>query len=513
MSTSLNITVLDQSPTWIYTPDREGLSSSSWESAWTGSADSSYDATHTQANIAQGVSVHTSSLPGASAQISFVGSAVTIYGQGSAGAYSTTLDGGKEIAGAPSGSVLASYGGLSDAAHSITLKVTKSQPLSLSYATFTIRTALQASSVQNSTVNAVLVGENNTYTTNSFFSTSGSGGFSNDHADQNVTRLDTNSAGATISFTCSNTSVLFIYGTTNWDHQTFSVSLDPPAGASQGARIFNGTSKWFVLNNLIFWEGGLDSTQSYTVKLQNLNGGSYTDIHSVVMMNLPASPRTSNIPSSSGSANASGSKSSGVGKTVAIAVGAVVAIAAVILLVFICFRRRAKKRREHSTLTLDAMVTTPFVDTDHSPLPSTSSTSEDPRLSHKQTPSSLSGSYPNSYSMSQYPSSSSSAGSSVQDPRDRAPGTRYSEVPTGDFNVPGTPYTALPSPLASSAALSPRGSSQLPYSTRPEKGRIPSDAPSSRPVRQEVDAGRAPAREEEVLPPNYDPTWAGPSLI
>ncbi|KAJ7498701.1 hypothetical protein FB451DRAFT_1426609 [Mycena latifolia] len=240
-------------------------------------------------NVAQGTSTHISSLPGASVQIEFVGVAVSIYGQGTAGAYTTTLDGGKEITGAPSGGLLASYGGLSDAdKHTITLKITLSQPLSLSYATFTIRTDLPTSSVANNTVNAVTLEANNSPSTNSFFSTSGSG-FSNEHQDQNFTRLDTNSAGAAISFTCSNTSALFIYGTTNWDHQTFSVELDPSAGVSQGARIFNGTSKWFVLDNLLFWEGGMDPAQSYNVKLTNLIGGSYTDIHSVVMMTLPAS--------------------------------------------------------------------------------------------------------------------------------------------------------------------------------------------------------------------------------
>jgi hypothetical protein len=51
----VNITVLDQSPTFLYSPDREGVSSNSWQSAWTGSADSSYDLTHTQPNIAQGI--------------------------------------------------------------------------------------------------------------------------------------------------------------------------------------------------------------------------------------------------------------------------------------------------------------------------------------------------------------------------------------------------------------------------------------------------------------------------
>jgi hypothetical protein len=54
----LNITVLDQSPTISYSPSREGASSSSWQSTWTGSSDSSYDSSHAQTNIPQGIFSH-----------------------------------------------------------------------------------------------------------------------------------------------------------------------------------------------------------------------------------------------------------------------------------------------------------------------------------------------------------------------------------------------------------------------------------------------------------------------
>lgn len=61
MST-VNLTVTDQSPAFLYSPDREGVSVSSWQSIWTGSADSSYDITHTQNNIAQGINFAVSQL-------------------------------------------------------------------------------------------------------------------------------------------------------------------------------------------------------------------------------------------------------------------------------------------------------------------------------------------------------------------------------------------------------------------------------------------------------------------
>ncbi|KAJ6539566.1 hypothetical protein B0H19DRAFT_1269872 [Mycena capillaripes] len=563
---SVNITVLDQSPTWLFEPDREGLAASSWQSSWTGSPDSSYDSTHTQTNIATGTSSHVTSLAGATAQIDFTGSAISIYGQGTAGAYSTTLDGGAPVTGSPVGSMLATYGGLDDTPkHTLVLTATKSQTLSLSYATFTIRSNLAANSVDNSTEIAVTNGTNNALTTNSFFSTSGDG-FSNAHSDQGYTRIDSNSPGALISFSCSKTSALFVYGTTNWNHQTFSVELDPPAGASQGARIFNGTSKWFVLDNLLFWEGGMDPTQTYQVKITNLIGGSYTDVHSVVTMNLPkiaaqsggsasgSHPLTTSSGSPSPSTSATPAQaSSGVGKTVAIAVGAVVAIAAVILLLFFCLRRRATQRRNKTRMTIDGMVT-PFSD----PLPAKGIS-----LSHFQSPATPHGGYPSS-SYGQYPHSSYGAPNSSygDDPNNsygenatnnlgahpgnfgshattsaansvrgdsvvgsRPHGPHYSELSgSEDFN-PYSDRTSLAYARESSYMGSTVGSSSRPQSSgptqavlpssstthvgqqqivrKPEKGPIPSDTASTRVVRQEVDAGRVPDEEEETLPPSY----------
>ncbi|KAJ7752740.1 hypothetical protein DFH07DRAFT_824819 [Mycena maculata] len=518
---ALNITVFDQSPAFLYSPDREGDSSSSWESAWTGSPDSSYDTTHTAPNYGLGTSFHFTTLAGSSVELDFVGTAVTLYGQGTAGAYTTTLDGGEAISGAPSGSILATYGGLNDTnKHTIVLQVTQSQTLTLSYATVTIRSDIPASSVVNTTETAVTVGTNNTDSTNSFFSTSGSG-FSNQHVDEGYTRLDTDSSGATTSFTCSNTSALFVYGTTNWNHQTFSFEIDPPTGASQGARIFNGTSKWFVLGNLVYFEAGMDPTQTYQVKMTNLIGGSYSDIHSVVMMNLPAEAGTSaagsqtssgaSASTSSATSTSTPSKSSSAGKTVGITVGAVAAAATVIILALLCWRRRSRSTRKISRLSLDGMVVTPFgkSPTNGNTLPSLAETPMG--LSHFRNQSEQ---YSTNYSID-------SAMNSVQDLRDRAMGgPRYSSLSTSDdFNPYSDPRmqnsAGSGSMFAGSSNGQPTPTTHLgpqSYIRNSGKRPLPTEASSSSSQlpRQEVDAGRiVPDAVEETLPPNYDPTWAG----
>ncbi|KAJ6515657.1 hypothetical protein C8R45DRAFT_1086840 [Mycena sanguinolenta] len=564
-----NFTFTDQSPACVYLPDREAANA--WVSSWTGSPDSSYDATHTQTNIAQGTSSHVTSTSGASVQINFVGSAVTLYGQGTAGAYTTTMDNGSPVTGSPVGSMLATYGGLDGTvAHTLVLKTTAAQQLSFGYATFTIRSDIAASSVQNTTQAAVSVGANSATTSNTFFTTSGDG-FSNQHIDDGYTRIDTNSANAQITFSCSNTSALFIYGTTNYNHGTFSVEIDPPTGASQGARVFNGTSKWFVLDLPVFFETGMDPTQQYQVKMTNLVAGEYMDIHSVAMMNLPkeavssssasgpASKSTSSSPAST-SAAAVAQASSGVGKTVGIAVALVGVLAALVLFAF-CFRRRKmQERRMKTRMTMDAMVTpfgqpphspyaSPFVDTPHL---------KDTPYASSETPISLSNfrpqaeGYPNSNYGDGYPNNAYGGGpyaantyatsSPAQSARDLrtlgVPGhaARYSELSgsgSDDFN----PYADTQS---NSGLAYLRDSTYAPSSvgtgSRPQSTNIATTAPttvaagpsssiaggSQQPYRRpekgplpSETASRAVRQEvdagrvpdEEILPPSYNPTW------
>ncbi|KAF7328540.1 hypothetical protein MVEN_02541600 [Mycena venus] len=492
MST-LNITVTDQSPSWIYNPSREGVASSSWQSSWTGSPDSNYDSTHQTTNVAAGTSSHFTTLAGAQVQIDFVGSAVSVYGQGTAGAYSTTLDSGNSITGSPVGSMLATYGGLNATTkHTLVLKAIQPQQLSLSYATFTIRSDIGSNLVTNTTELAVKTGANNVLSTNPFFGTSGDG-FSNQHSDQGYTRLDISPENNMLTRRpITSSSALLIYGTTNYDHQTFSVELTPQAGASVGGpRIMNGTSKWFVIDNLLYFEAGLDPSQKYDVKFTNLVAGAYTDIHSVVMMNLPKI---------ADSVSGSGSKStSGVGKTVGIAVGVVGVLAALVLFAFCFWRRKAQEKRNTTRMTIDEMVTP-------SGHPSGSLFVESPHVRGlsvgTETPVSLgnfraqSEVYPHSSSGDGYPNS-----------EDLNPHDNQS---SGLTNLRDSTYAgstvASGSRLSSShfpAATTQAGSSQ-PY-RKPEKGPIPSDAASARAVRQEVDAGQVP--EEEVLPPSYNLTW------
>lgn len=134
-----SITVLDQSPTFTYSPSRDGSSiDSTWKVYYTGSDDSTYDPTHQKTNLASGTSSHSTTLVGASVSIDFVGTAVNLTGHAAAGAYSTTLDNGQSIIGAPDGANLVSHNGLDYTKHTLVLNVIQQQQVDIVSAQLTV---------------------------------------------------------------------------------------------------------------------------------------------------------------------------------------------------------------------------------------------------------------------------------------------------------------------------------------------------------------------------------------
>ncbi|EEB94264.1 hypothetical protein MPER_06945 [Moniliophthora perniciosa FA553] len=111
-----------------------------------------------------------------------------------------------------------------------------------------------------------------------------------------------------------------------------SLNWSPSPGVSSSTRTFNATSKWFAYDQLIYWESGLDRTQTYTISLTNLEEGKYVDIHEVKWLE--------GVPGSNDSQN-DGSNGLSTPAIAGIAVGAVVtAIAVACLLFFFCWKRR-----------------------------------------------------------------------------------------------------------------------------------------------------------------------------
>jgi hypothetical protein len=72
---------------------------------------------------------------------------------------------------------------------------------------------------------------------------------------------------------------MLLYGSVNYDHSDYFVSTSP-SNAWPPTVVMNGESPWISLNEVIFFgqvEGG-------NMVLQNMNGGNWLDISSVVYM-------------------------------------------------------------------------------------------------------------------------------------------------------------------------------------------------------------------------------------
>ncbi|KAJ8088464.1 hypothetical protein PM082_022537 [Marasmius tenuissimus] len=388
-----NISIPDSSPTFTYSPFREGDVASGWKSFYTGSPEEMYDNTFNNTNRGSGTSSHNTSKQGATFELSFMGTAVYIYGTGSAGAYTTSLDDGAAVTGSPQDGILASYANLEYKTHKLQLTLTQSQTLSLSTALVTVGVGktgcvfvpqgassppkhrqlkfVSSAMVTEKPIDSVKVNADGTSSLNTnYFSTSGSG-FNTRGTNDPLAypRVDTITGGSAIIVRFNSASAIRVYGAVYHDHGTFTAALSPSAGASSSPRTFNATSKWFASDVLLYWESGLDRTQSYTLSLTNGEQNKYLDVHSVVLMDgqggtddtatnalgasstlVNGSP-TSIAPSGTGQTNtgdSSGSSSLSTGSIIGIAVGGGVAAIAIFALLLLWCRRRNKISQSRS---------------------------------------------------------------------------------------------------------------------------------------------------------------------
>jgi hypothetical protein len=131
-----NITISSQCATIIYKPYRDGPTSGGWNVTYSGDPDSSYQLQL----IATGTSSHRTSFAGASLEISWIGTAIYLYGSAPSGSYSVSLDGGSAVAGPSDSSqrLLNTFTGLNYGNHTAILTVVGSNEVDFGGAVLTI---------------------------------------------------------------------------------------------------------------------------------------------------------------------------------------------------------------------------------------------------------------------------------------------------------------------------------------------------------------------------------------
>ncbi|KAI3612890.1 hypothetical protein WG66_005474 [Moniliophthora roreri] len=469
-------------------------------------------------------------MEGASFDISFTGTSIYISGSGTAGAYTTTLDGGEAVSGNPSGTTLASYNGLEYKEHTLSLKLTQGQQLNVSSALIAAGVGNQGATITEMDILAVSPGANSDHSpplNSAYFSVNGPGQFSTIHDHERHPRVDTVTAGSTIHFRATNASAIFVYGSVNHDHGKYSVSLSSSGGDSSPPRTFSGLSKWMVYDSIIYWATGLDHTQTYTLSFTNLEQGKYFDISKIhVIMHLGStSTGKNNTDSGSGSypatqggrfgdtarmgntdpSNTSPSRILSTGAIAGIAAGGAVFGVLVLGLLFRCCRRRSKGRPNPSI----------FDDTEY---PAFQDMEELPISSGRIVPFTLSPDHASESDLSPSRSRFNSFSSILSSAYAPGTGSFQSHGYQGQAHAfeAGTLLSSqtLPPAMDSRAHVrSPLGKSAQAAAMSSSPTLPPAAATRTPTVRQETDAGPVPVdrlenQDEILLPPGYNPAWS-----
>ncbi|KZW01034.1 hypothetical protein EXIGLDRAFT_761051 [Exidia glandulosa HHB12029] len=261
----------DTDPVVSYTPYVDGLSSAGWTTVFSGGTKPSINGR----TFGVGDSTHVTRTAGSSFSFEFHGSSIRLLGNANGATYTITIDGDKPSSPKPSGTTLASFNGLQNGAHTLTLQVTKvsSDAFAFDQAIFTVGTGLSGATVSNATYTSRDSAW--TYDPGAWHSL---GPLSPIPHDGLVVLGTTNAASpATIHVQGD---AIILYGDAFADHGLYEVHVDGQAWD------FNGTASGFIQDAVIFFHGGLDRTQQHVLWIIGKVPGSYVDFDYVSVIQV-----------------------------------------------------------------------------------------------------------------------------------------------------------------------------------------------------------------------------------
>ncbi|KAG8851146.1 hypothetical protein FRB96_009487 [Tulasnella sp. 330] len=396
---SVNITVDDTSPTFIYTPWGEGgLGGGSVDFGWSTWYDgepnnfgyNNYNGGLPRGDSPTGNSYHVTGLDGATVALTFHGTAVWVMGVSNctfdvmldSTTTTTTLQTGQTT----QGGVLATYTGLADGDHTITLRphpaANANQKLMLDSAIVAMdlgsNPGVQQVSLNNQNTTAIQYSPAANWVVQSdhgvpspFYSTS----TLNSSASLNFTGESMSSSTIPHNSSCSfmlHPSIIgpavAIYGSKNWGHDLYTITMDGHTNT------YNGSSYWKVGETLLYFQSGLDPSTSHVVELSDASQTSALTVTRMEVWEVPPVATTPTVAPTPSSTN--GSSSADVQKA-KISTGAVAAIVIVIILAalgilgwFLYRRRNAAhggkiQTIRHNNDSRPEIGTPPLVDMDH----------------------------------------------------------------------------------------------------------------------------------------------------
>ena len=86
-------------------------------------------------------------------------------------------------------------------------------------------------------------------------------------------QMTTNVPGEAVTFTLNETTAFFLRGAVNHDHGPKTVTITPQNNPSQAkTTTINDFSSILSFETILYWESGLDRSQTYTVQITQLGG-------------------------------------------------------------------------------------------------------------------------------------------------------------------------------------------------------------------------------------------------
>ncbi|KAK7686615.1 hypothetical protein QCA50_010215 [Cerrena zonata] len=256
-----NFTIQDTSPMWQYMPFADGDMRTGWQ--WLFPESGVRDRAPRCQQHPKGVSFHTTAAHGANMTLDWLGVGIYLFGSSNS-SYRVTVDNNSTTFHGSSNGLLFAQDGMDHQPHTITVTALPKDPthyFNFDYGILTdvspegarkprltIHQAKDVTQVGRTPISDWL-----------------------DTHDHRVSKpfIQTTVAGASASINFTSSVGVSLNGTMNCDHELYTVELADLTNQTTYRQTYNGTSRWFIPDSLLFYRGGLNPLHDYQVTLTN----------------------------------------------------------------------------------------------------------------------------------------------------------------------------------------------------------------------------------------------------
>ncbi|KAK1216786.1 hypothetical protein PQX77_020582 [Marasmius sp. AFHP31] len=312
-----NLTIPSQTASLTYSPARgpRTKASEGWELAYPAIDSIGYQ------RQGRGPDFHNSTKADASITFNWLGTAIYVYGTGTKESYRFSVDERNvdQTFDVPQGGLLGSMTGMQYKEHNATLTVVGGEMLAFQYADLTIGLGYPGKEIKNSTIEAVVEGNQpNPYFD---FKNDSSGWapepkvatitFPNGTTSPVTRQMATEGRNDSLRFNVTSAGTFILWGSLFEDHPVKRVTISPKPGSSDPMSIketfMHDTGPYGEFQQILYWESGLDRETLYTVDISAIADQQKLAFNELQLLDGSGSPSpSSSTPASEPSATMDG---------------------------------------------------------------------------------------------------------------------------------------------------------------------------------------------------------------